>query len=53
MTVTIYQAWRCQHVPTNPAKERFVATHNGRTLTSSTLLGLQRKIDAAMEEAFA
>lgn len=45
----IYQGWRCQIVPTNRTNERCVGTDGRITLTSSTLRGLQRKIDAAME----
>ncbi len=51
--MTVYQNWRITHIPTNRPKERYVATLDGRTLTAATMISLQRKIDAAMEEAFA
>lgn len=53
MKTTIYHGWRCTHIPTNGPKERHVATRDGATLTAATQTSLQRKIEAAMEEAFA
>lgn len=50
--MTIYQGWRITHVPANLRYRQFVATYAGRTLVAATMTSLQRKIEAAMEEAF-